>query len=77
MVIEDAQISVAPPAAAGYVSVTDAAKNSGLSERYVASLLQQGRLVGHREGPDWVVTRFSLEAYLLNRKPRGRPRKRL
>lgn len=42
MVIEDARINAPPPAAAGYISVTDAAKNSSLSERYVASLHSMG-----------------------------------
>lgn len=65
------------PTVAGYLTLREAAEAAGLSERYIAALLQQGRIVGHREAQEWVVTRFSLEAYLKNRKPRGRPRKRI
>ena len=61
----------------GYVTVDQASVTSGLTPRYISTLLQHGRIIGHLEADRWVITRFSLDAYLMNRRARGRPKKRL
>lgn len=60
---------------AEYLTLVEAAKESGLDTSTLRRQLLKGRLTGEKRGPDWLVTRAALETYLDNREPRGRPAK--
>lgn len=56
-----------------YLSLTEAADESGLSAGTLRVLLNSGRLKGSKRGRDWSVTRAELDTYLDSRAPAGRP----
>jgi excisionase family DNA binding protein len=58
-----------------YVTVAQAAQQSGLSAGHLERLLRQGRLAGIKPGHDWLVRPSAVAAYLKERRPPGRPRK--
>ncbi len=62
------------------VDVIDAAQAAdilGVRREHVVKLLQAGRIPGKRLTATWVTTRQAIEAYARDRRPRGRPRKRI
>lgn len=56
-----------------WLSLAEAAKESGLSPTTLRVQLNAGRLEGRKRGRDWVVARHVLWTYLENRAPSGRP----
>jgi excisionase family DNA binding protein len=58
-----------------YVTVAQAARQSGLSRRQLARLLQAGTIPGIKPGHDWLVRPAAVAQYLRERRPPGRPRK--
>ncbi len=61
-----------------YISTSQAAKRSGLSNVYLARLLREGKLEGFQLTREWVVYTDSLEKYLATPHksgPKG-PRKK-
>lgn len=53
-----------------YMTTPEAARISGLSKNYLATLLRRGKLEGVQLARDWLVYKDSLEAYLATtRKP--------
>jgi len=61
-----------------YISTSQAAKRSGLSNVYLARLLREGKLEGFQLTREWVVYTDSLEKYLAiphKSGPKG-PRKK-
>ena len=61
-----------------YMTTPEAARLSGLSKNYLATLLRRGKLEGVQLARDWLVYRDSLEAYLATTRkpgPKG-PRKK-
>jgi len=58
-----------------YVTVAQAAQQSGLSRRQLARLLQEGTIPGIKPGHDWLVRPSAVTIYLKERRPPGRPRK--
>jgi hypothetical protein len=61
-----------------YITTPQAAKRSGLSKNYLATLLRKGKLEGFQLARDWFVYTDSLEHFLAaNRKPGPKgPRKK-
>jgi hypothetical protein len=61
-----------------YITTPQAAKRSGLSKNYLATLLRKGKLEGFQLARDWFVYTDSLERFLAaNRKPGPKgPRKK-
>jgi uncharacterized protein YuzE len=55
------------------LSLTEAARESGLRASTLRVLLNSGRLKGRKQGRDWVVTLADLMNYLESRAPQGRP----
>jgi excisionase family DNA binding protein len=63
----------------GYITTPEAAKRTGLSTNYVATLLRRGILEGFRLAREWFVYIDSLEQYMATPHkpgPKG-PRKQL
>ena len=61
-----------------YITTTQAAKRSGLSNIYLARLLREGKLEGFQLAREWVVYTDSLENFLATPRksgPKG-PRKK-
>ncbi len=56
-----------------WLTLAEAAKESGLAAATLRVQLNQGRLEGRKLGRDWQVARHVLWNYLENRDPRGRP----
>jgi len=59
-----------------YVTVAQAARQSGLSDRHLRRLLQQGVVPGIKPGHDWLVRPSAVAEYLRHdhrpgRKPRA------
>jgi excisionase family DNA binding protein len=53
-----------------YMTTPEAARLSGLSKNYLATLLRRGKLEGFRLARDWLIYTDSLEAFLATtRKP--------
>lgn len=53
-----------------YLTTPEAARRSGLSKNYLATLCRQGKLEGFQLARDWLVYTDSLEAFLARpRKP--------
>ncbi len=50
-----------------YVSLSDLAKGSPYSAKYLNLLIRTGRLEGHKEGRNWVSTSEALDRYLKSR----------
>jgi excisionase family DNA binding protein len=60
----------------GYVRVTEAAAQLGISRRRILQLINEGRLQAEPLGPRFlVVERASVEEYQRLRRPAGRPRR--
>lgn len=51
-----------------YVSLSDLAKGSPYSAKYLNLLIRTGRLEGHKEGRNWVSTPEALDRYLKSRQ---------
>jgi excisionase family DNA binding protein len=61
-----------------YITTSEAAKRSGLSNIYLAQLLRQGKLEGFRVAREWLIYVDSLEKFLATPRksgPKG-PRKK-
>ena len=61
-----------------YITTSEAAKQSGLSNIYLAQLLRQGKLEGFRVAREWLIYTDSLEKFLETPRksgPKG-PRKK-
>jgi excisionase family DNA binding protein len=61
-----------------YITTSEAAKRSGLSNIYLAQLLRQGKLEGFRVTREWLIYTDSLEHFLSTPRksgPKG-PRKK-
>lgn len=55
---------------AEYITVTQAARLSGLSPGHIAKLLRAGHLPGIKPGHDWLVRKSDVEEYLRqDRRP--------
>ena len=58
------------------LSVTEAAKQSGLSRERIRKLLTEGRLMGTKiDDVTWLVNSQALQAYIESPRKSGRPRK--
>jgi excisionase family DNA binding protein len=58
-----------------YITVTQAAKLSGLSTGHIGRLLRDGIIPGTKPGHDWLVKPSAVMEYLRQyRKPGPRPR---
>ena len=61
-----------------YITISEAAKRSGLSNIYLAQLLRQSKLEGFRVAREWLIYVDSLEKFLATPRksgPKG-PRKK-
>ena len=59
---------------AAYCSVTEASRNSGVSDGYKRRMLREGKISGEKVGNTYLVLRASLQKF--ERQPgMGRPRK--
>lgn len=58
-----------------YITVTQAARRSGLSPSHLARLLRTGEIEGIKPGHDWLVRESAVMAYLREGRRPGRPRK--
>ena len=61
-----------------YITTSQAAKRSGLSNIYLARLLREGKLEGYQLAREWIVYTDSLEKFLATPRksgPKG-PRKK-
>lgn len=56
-----------------WLTLAQAAKESGLSTSTLRVQLNAGRLAGKKQGRDWLVARHELWSYLESRDVRGRP----
>jgi excisionase family DNA binding protein len=56
-----------------YLSLLEAAEESGLTAGTLRVLLNNGRLKGEKRGRDWFVTAADLDTYLESRAASGRP----
>ncbi len=56
-----------------FLTLAEAAKESGLSPATLRVQLHKGRLTGAKRGRDWVIATHELWNYLEGRQPRGRP----
>jgi len=57
------------------ITITEAAELFGFSTSWMRILLERGRVPGRKFGQTWTVNKETLERYLKERPPRGRPRK--
>jgi len=58
-----------------YITVTAAAKQSGLSERQIQRLLREGTIPGNKPGRDWQVQLSAVMAYRREgRRPGRKPK---
>lgn len=55
------------------VPTKQAAQMMGIGQEHIRQLLGRGKLRGIRLGHDWLVFSPSIETYLENRSPKGRP----
>ena len=60
-----------PPSSKRYIPLSEVAKGTPYSAKYLNLLIRSGKLEGHKEGRNWVSSREALESYL-----KGRQRKR-
>jgi hypothetical protein len=51
-----------------FLLLSDVAKGSGYSAKYLNLLIRQGKLEGHKEGRNWYTTKESILRYKENRK---------
>ena len=60
------------------ISIKEAARFCGLSERHIRLLLKQGKIKGKKLGHDWVTTKEYVGEYInTNRKPGRKPKKHI
>jgi excisionase family DNA binding protein len=59
-----------------WISTSQAAELSGYHISHIRLLIRQGQLVGQKWGRDWMVSRESLQTYLLQVKSQGQKRGR-
>ena len=58
------------------ISIKEATRFCGLSERHIRLLLKQGKIKGKKLGHDWVTTKEFVSEYInTNRKPGRKPKK--
>ncbi|MDP3991092.1 MAG: hypothetical protein Q8P63_02240, partial [Candidatus Nealsonbacteria bacterium] len=50
----------------GYISLTEAAKNSPYSQEYLSLLARQGKIAAKKFGRNWYITQEALEEYLTD-----------
>jgi len=55
------------------ISLKEASELSELSPDHLRRLAEQGKLKAQKIGGVWITTKDSLDQYLRNRKPPGRP----
>lgn len=55
------------------ISVTQAAKNSGLSVAYIRRLVATGKVKGEKIGAYWVIKQNDLQRFLATPRKTGRP----
>lgn len=58
----------------GYVTTKQAAEMMGVVQTSINHLLQNGRIKGVKVGREWLVSQGSIQDYLENKSPSGRPR---
>lgn len=51
-----------------YITLSEAAQKSPYSAKYLNLLIRQGKLEGHKEGRNWMVTREAIDRYVTGRK---------
>ncbi len=64
-----------------YLSTEEAAKTLGYTRQHIRVLIYEGRLKGERIGKSWLVSRSSVEDYIMKKRnlslfgnsKRGRP----
>ena len=57
------------------ISIKEAARFCGLSERHIRLLLKQEKIKGKKLGHDWVTTKEFVNEYInTNRKPGRKPK---
>jgi Fic family protein len=56
-----------------YVSLSEIAKNTPYSAKYLNLLIRSGKLEGHKEGRNWVSSREALDRYLTGRQRKRKP----
>jgi excisionase family DNA binding protein len=60
---------------AEYLTVTQAARLSGLSPGHIAKLLRSGQLLGIKPGHDWLVRESAVMDYIRqDRRPGRKPK---
>jgi len=58
-----------------YITVAEASRLAGFSDRHIRWLLETSAIVGIKPGRDWLVKRSAVMEYLrLERKPGRKPR---
>jgi excisionase family DNA binding protein len=55
------------------MSITEAAKETGLSLSYLRRLVTEGRIKGEKIGSYWALDRRDLQRFLANPRKIGRP----
>lgn len=55
-----------------YLSLSEAAKRTTFSDKYLNLLIRQGKLEGHKEGRNWVTSKEAIQRYLKGRKRKRR-----
>lgn len=58
------------------LSLSEAAKRYQVPMTTIRDAMYRGLIVGRKIGSQWVVEATSVETFLANRPPRGRPPKR-
>ena len=58
-----------------YITVSEAAKRTGLSMRQISRLLRDGTIVGIKPGHDWLVRPSAVMEYLRSVRKPGRKKK--
>jgi len=59
-----------------YITVAAAARQSGLSERWLRQLLQDGAIPGTKPGHDWLVKLSAVMEYRRQGRRPGRPKRK-
>ncbi|MBM3130606.1 MAG: helix-turn-helix domain-containing protein [Chloroflexi bacterium] len=60
----------------GWISISEASKQSGYNRAHLRELIRQGRIKGRKVVTVWLVSRSSLTAYLREQSERGEKRGR-
>ena len=53
------------------ISLAEASKTYGLTQRYLSKLAKRGRLQARKIGSIWLTTPKDVEAYIISRQKRG------